>query len=69
MKDFLKPLIPYTLRQNMKSTIGKMVMSKNAPPQEIKDYLSVKFEKDLSQLVSLFHEEYQKKIIEGWMTE
>lgn len=69
IKNFFKPLIPYTIRQNIKSSLGKMVMSKDAPPQEIKDYLSMKFKKDLSQLVSIFPDERHKNIIEGWMTQ
>ncbi|MDB9823133.1 sulfotransferase [Deltaproteobacteria bacterium] len=66
-KSLLKPFIPEDIRVEVKRWLGSRISRKDFMSIEIKGYLLRKFEKDLLQLVNLFQEEQQKKIIKGWM--
>lgn len=66
-KTFLRNLIPESFRNEAKRWLGSHLSKKEGTPPEIKEYLSGKFEKDVLRLASLFEEDRQKKIIEGWM--
>jgi hypothetical protein len=66
-KNVIKPLIPYSLRQNIKTEIGKRIMKKSEPPRDVREYLCKQFESNLRSLMTIIDDNNQKKIIQSWL--
>ncbi len=66
-KTSLKWLLPESVRMTVKRIVGSKVIKKSGIPDNIRHYLREKYETDLTQLIELFPDERQKRIIQGWL--
>ena len=67
LKTLLKPIIPYDIRQRVKSYLSAHLMKKPDIPPSVRKYLFDIFEDDMQRLANLLNEEKKKKVINEWL--
>ena len=67
VKKLLKPLVPYRMRQNIKTSMSQKILDKKLPPDEIQDHLVQTFEPTISALLHIIVDPQQQSTIKGWL--
>lgn len=67
-KEFFKPFIPYSLRQNIKTSISKKIVEKEQLPNDVKGYLLDLFRPSLLSLLTIIQEPRKREIINSWLS-
>ncbi len=67
LKSKLKGIVPESIRFEIKTSVGSLLLKKPEIPKGVKDYLYDWYKKDLDRLIDYFPEEKQKQIIYDWI--
>lgn len=67
LKTFLKPFIPFNIRQNLQTKIANWIFKKQNIPREVNEYLSNTFEQDLKSFINLFEDDKKRQIVQNWI--
>lgn len=67
IKKFLKPFIPFEIRQNLQRKIANWILIKQNIPKEIEKYLSNTFEQEMRSLINLLENDEKRKVVQNWI--
>ncbi|MCP3931073.1 MAG: sulfotransferase domain-containing protein [Bacteroidetes bacterium] len=67
VKELLKPLVPYAIRQNIKGNLDKIIIEKKTIPGKERKILQNEFTEDLTELLSFLTNENEKGRIQSWL--